>query len=143
MDVLTITGIGRRLDGDYDCDIAALIDISSDEALTNREAHLIKTLSGARGGEIVEAFLAGDMAVRMALAIVVLQRAGRRVDPEQMWDQKAGWAKYTFGADAEEDETPADPPEATGTWTPANGGSSSASPSDSRDDDRSRIGSPA
>ncbi len=99
MDTLTITGQGRRLNGEYECDIVGLVDVSNEESLTIREAHLIKTLSGARGGEIVEAFVAGDMAVRMAIAVVILQRAGKRVDPDLLWDQPAGWARFEFGPD--------------------------------------------
>lgn len=134
--------MGNRLNGEYDCDIAGMIDISSDEALTVREAHLVKTLSGARGGEIVEAFLAGDMAVRMALAVVILQRAGKRIDPEVMWDAKSGWATWTLGV-GEEDEVvdPLEEAEETETSTSTNGGNSSDSPSESQVVSLPRTGS--
>lgn len=145
MDVLTVTGMGHRLNGDYDCDIVGMIDITSDEALTVREAHFIKTLAGARGGEIVEAFLAGDMAVRMALAAVILQRAGKRVEPDALWDASSGWARFTLAADAEQEEPAADPlaeVETTEPSTSSSGGTNTDTPSASPEGNLSRIGSP-
>ncbi len=39
MDKLVVKGVGKRVDGDYDCDISGmLIDVSSAEALTGTEA---------------------------------------------------------------------------------------------------------
>ncbi len=145
MDTLTITGQGRRLNGEYECDIAGLIDVTSDNVLTVREAHLVKTLSGARGGEIVEAFLAGDMAVRMAVAVVILQRADRRVDIDSLWDAPAGWARFEFGPEkAEELENPTtdiDPVTTTTESMSATGGQTrSATTAESQDDDRSPTG---
>lgn len=131
MDTLTIKGVARRVDGDYACDLAAMFDVSSDEALTNQEAHLVKRLSGSRGNEIVEAFIAGDTDVRMALAIIVLGRHGKDADEASFWAAKIGATTFTLGAD--DLEEPADPPTTEGEplSSPSNdGGDSSSTTSD-------------
>ncbi len=80
MDTLTIKGQGRRIDGDYPCEILGMLSLGHDEVLNNQEANLVKQISGAIGSEIADGFVRGDAAVRMALAIVVLERAGIRLD---------------------------------------------------------------
>ena len=108
MDTLTVTGIGLGVDGEYDCDLTAiLVDVSSPDALLVSEAETIKRLSGARGFEVAESFLAGDWTVRMAVALVVLARHGVRLTEQQGWDAKVG--AFTFAlADTEADAE--DPP---------------------------------
>lgn len=138
MDTLTIKGLSRRLDGDYKCDIAGMVDISSEEALTVREANFIRDFSGARGGEIVEAFLKGDVAVRSALARVVLGRHDIPIREETLLDLKSGWCRFELGADeAEEDAEEATeaerPPTAEGETPSTTGGTSGRTPSDPQD----------
>lgn len=139
MDTLTVTGVGRRVDGTYECDVVSLIDVSSPDALTVREAEQIKALSGARGGEIAEAFLAGDQAVRMALALVVLKRAGKQLDADEVWDKPIGALTFTLGAIAEQ---PADPPTVEGGTPSTSGGGSGGSTSENLAEDRSLTGAP-
>ncbi len=137
MDILKVEGLGR-VNGEYKCDVAALVDISSDDALTIREAQFVREFSGARGGEIVEAFLAGDMAVRSAIAMVILRRAGKPLRNETVLDLRSGWAQFELGAEEETEN----PPTAEGTKPSTNGGKTSESHSESLEDDLSPIGAP-
>lgn len=139
MDVLTIQGAGSRLNGEYPVELGKLLDITSDESLTNREAHFVKTISGIRGAELIEAFLAADTALLMSLALVVLQRAGKRVSVDATWDFPVGWAKWELGAIDEEafEEEPERPPTLTDS---ANGGPSSSTSSESQDGSQSPTG---
>jgi hypothetical protein len=125
MDKLTVTGIGPNVDGPYDCDLTGiLVDVSSPDALLVSEAETIKRLSGARGFEVAEAFLAGDWTVRMAVALVVLARHGVRLTEQQGWDAKVG--AFTFELqDAEEDDAGNPPGEGE---TPSESGGASGSP---------------
>ncbi len=138
MDILKVEGLGR-VNGDYKCDVAALVDISSDDALTIREAQFVREFSGARGGEIVEAFLAGDMAVRSAIAMVILRRAGKPLRNETVLDLRSGWAQFELGADEEETENP---PTVEGRTPSTDGGTTSESHSESQEEDLSPIGAP-
>jgi len=140
VDTLNVKGVGRRIDGEYPCDIAGLVDVSLDEALTVAEANFVRDFSGARGGEIVEAFLAGDMAVRSALAMVVLQRAGIPLLNETVLALKSGWAMFDLGVEQEDEAE--HPPTVEGVEPSTNGGKSSSQDSVSLDDDLSRIGVP-
>ncbi len=138
MDILKVEGVGR-VSGEYECDVAGLVDISSDEALTIREAQFVRDFSGARGGEIVEAFLAGDMSVRSAIAMVILKRKGMPLREDTVLDLKAGWARFELAVEAPEEEHE-DPPTTEGMVPSTNGGTSSASLSESLDEDLNRIG---
>lgn len=140
MDILKVEGLGR-VNGEYECDIVGLVDISSDEALTVREAQFVRDFSGARGGEIVEAFLAGDMSVRSAIAMVILRRADKPLRDETVLDLKAGWARFELGAGDEVDEEI--PPTVEGLTPSTDGGTNSVNLSESRDEDPSHIGVPA
>ena len=103
MDTLTVEGIGKRVDGVYECDIGGMIgDVSSAEALTNDEAHLVKRMSGVRGNELIEAFLAGDTDMRMALAIIVAARHGKVLDERVLRKATIGATMFAFGADVED-----------------------------------------
>lgn len=137
MDILKVEGLGR-VNGEYQCDVASLVDISSDEALTIREAQFVREFSGARGGEIVEAFLAGDMSVRSALAMVILKRAGKPLRDETVLDLRSGWAQFNLGVEEEQEI----PPTTEVSTTSNNGGTTSETPSESLEDDLNRIGVP-
>ena len=135
-DTLTVSGVGKKFDGVYECDVAELVSISSPDALTVDEARLVKTLSGVRGNEIVEAFLAGDVDLRMALAIVVLGRHGKQLDARMVETKPIGWALFALAPD-EETDGDAVPPTTAGelpsSRTPSPvGGESGTQTSDSR-----------
>jgi hypothetical protein len=133
VDKLTVKGVGKRVDGDYDCDIRALlIDVSSPDALLVSEAETIKKLCGATGFDIARGFVDDDWTVQMAVALVVLARHGVDLSDQQARQQRVGAFRFELAqaADQEEDETESPP---DGGMTPSpNGGSSgpatSASP---------------
>ncbi len=131
MDTLTIKGQGRRL--------------GHDELMSNREYNLIKEISGAVGDDVPRGFINGDAAVRMALAIVVLERAGKRVEHEILWNAKADWAVWEFGAEmTEEIENPQEGIETTtgSSSMPTNGGETLGTTAENQDVDPPRIGYP-
>jgi len=91
---LTIAGV-PPLDGDYDLDISRF---------TNRELHTIKEISGVRAGELKAAVEAADNDLIVAFAVIVLRRAGKTVEPDQLWDADSG--AITVTPDAAETEPP-------------------------------------
>lgn len=93
---LTIEGLAPW-DGSYDFD---------ETSFTNRELHTIKNISGVRAGELGEAMGAGDNDVLIAIAAVALERNGRKVPIDDLWDAEVG--KLTF--DFTDVEADADPP---------------------------------
>jgi hypothetical protein len=126
VDKLTVKGVGRRVDGEYECDLRALlVDVSSPDALLVSEADTIKRLSGAVGYGIGEAFADGDWIVRMAVAIVVLARHG--VDLSEAQARKATVGAFTFELEpvADEEDDAADPPGEGETPSSSGGGSGS------------------
>ncbi len=143
MPILRVTGIAR-LDGDYDADISSF---------TQRELHLIKKESGVRAGEIQEAFEAGDSDLVVAIALIVLQRAGKG-DASQyrdaVWDSDVGSITFDLTdeerAEAEKDDAlpPTSEPAATGNASDASGlsGEPSTAGSEPLANGRSRTGSP-
>lgn len=84
-----------------------------DFSFTNRELHRIKTISGIRGGELVDALASEDAAVFVALATVVVERTGQRLDPDDFWDTQRTSIRLELGGgegppaqSPSEDETP-------------------------------------
>jgi hypothetical protein len=77
---LKIDGI-NQYDGEYDLDVAAF---------TGRELHTIKEISGVRGAELQDAFAAGDYDLVVAFTVIVLQRAGKIVNPDEIMDAEVG-----------------------------------------------------
>ncbi len=129
MDKLTVKGLGKRIDGVYDCDLTALlVDVTSPDALLVSEAETIKKLSGARGFEIAEGFLAGDWVVRMAVAIVVLARHNVRLPEASGWEAKVG--AFTFDLDTSQEEETEDPPMVGGEKPSVTGGEPGSQTSD-------------
>jgi len=118
--VLTVEGV-LPWDGKYDF---------PDFAFTNRELHRIKQISGVRAGELIEALDANDRAAVVGVAVVVMGRHGKLVDPDDLWDATAGAFYLEFVADA--GEGVADPPtqpssgSETGSPDEPSGGSSEA-----------------
>lgn len=94
MNKLIVSGI-PTLDGEYEFE-----DFTT---FTNRELHRIKKLTGLRLGEFQEAFASMDNDVLVGLSVVVLERQGKDVDDEQLWDAPAGSLVFDF--EATEDPT--------------------------------------
>ena len=136
-DKLIVEGLGR-LDGEYECDILGLTVPGNPECMTTREGMRVQEISGARGGEILDEFLRYNAGVALALAVVILERKGKRPNIDQLLDKQMGEAlRFEVGTrkteddedDAEGDAGP--PDEGEGTLTPSpDGGTSSSSPSD-------------
>jgi hypothetical protein len=68
--------------------------IHFEDGFTNRELHLIKQLSGIRAGEIGEAFAANDNDLIVALSMIAMQRNGKDVPVDALWDAKVGSIKW-------------------------------------------------
>ena len=79
-DKIVFKDVHPSYDGEYELD----------DEFTNRELHTIKRLSGCRVGELAEALAASDTDVVMALAVIALQRHGKHVDEDVLWDSTAG-----------------------------------------------------
>lgn len=88
MDKVVISGV-PPWDGEY----------PFDGTFKNRELRTIKQISGLRAGELVEALNAGDTDFMVALAAVMLQRAGKNPDPEELWNAEAGAILYVGEAE--------------------------------------------
>ena len=126
MDTLTVKGIGKTVDGVYECDIAGMIaDVTSAEALTVDEANLVKRLSGVRGFELGEAFLAGDASMRMALAMIVVARGNKTLDEDRVRRAPMGALLFEWGSDPDDVEHPTVEVGAEGTPPSPSGGESS------------------
>lgn len=113
MDKLIVKGL-PPLDGEYPCDVVGMMIVGHPEALTNREAHRVKQMTGLRAGELLDAFEAGDNDITVAFAAVVLGRNRRTFDDGTLWDAPVGSGiRFEFGN--REDEEVADealpPPE--------------------------------
>lgn len=142
MDTLTVKGVGT-FDGEYQCDIVGMLTVTSDEALTNDESHLVKRLSGMRRNEVPEAFLAGDTDVVMALTIIVLSRHGKQIDERILGPKPSGCTVFAFGEDAVIEVPPTQESETKEDSLSKNGGSSSSLTLAPQPPDRDRIGVPA
>lgn len=146
-DKLIVTGLGTELDGEYPCDVVGMIvDEESAEYLTFEEAHTIKRISGARGLEIQEAVTVADFDVIFALALIVLNRAGKYPNEAQLRKARVGQLLFDVAEDEAADEVPptSGPAESEPT-EPAerNGGASSSTTSElSPETDPSPTGAP-
>lgn len=96
MATLKIEGVPPH-DGEYDLDIARL---------KGSDLHLIKEISGVRVNELQEALEAGDYDLVVAMAVIVLRRAGRTVEPAEIMEAEIGALTVDFGDDAVEEERP-------------------------------------
>ena len=94
MIVLTLEGVAPW-DGRYEL---------ADFGFTNRELFEIKKLSGIRAGELIEALDANDTAAFVGVAVVVLARHGKTIDPDDLWNAAVGSIVLDIVADD------ADPP---------------------------------
>lgn len=125
---LTINGIAG-LDGDYEFD---------DSRFTMRDFHTIKRISGVRAGELTDAYLSGDTDLRLAIAVIALERNGRTGVEQDLWNAELGAIKLELG-DGDDDSPPAD--RAAGSTTSSGG--SSTPDSDRPENPPSPTGSPA
>jgi hypothetical protein len=94
MSKLLIEGV-PPYDGGYDLDLAGF---------TGRELHTIKEISGVRGGELQEALQAGDYDLVVAFAVIVLRRAGKDVDPDEIMNAEVGAITVDLETQATEEE---------------------------------------
>ena len=71
---------------------------------TNREMHRIKVICGLRGGEVLDGLTNDDRGAYVAVAAVVLERLGKNLDIDELWEGEAGsiWidARTNGSADA-------------------------------------------
>ncbi len=112
MDKLIVTGLGKRLDGEYECDIRDLIIPGTPDYLTYREARGIKQMTGMRGRELAQAFIAQDPEIELALASVILARNGKTLDEETVLDSPPGSKiQFVYGDEEEEGEEDGPPVE--------------------------------
>lgn len=130
MESIVIKGIAGY-DGEYPFDASYF---------TNKELHTIKTHSGVRAGEIQQAFAAGDNDLIVAFAAIALERNGKVVHADVLWNAKVGAIELVLG----EDEVDADPPtlgldESSSERKPLSGETSDAD-SESPENDRSPTG---
>ena len=127
MDKLIVTGL-EELDGEYDCDFTEMtLLVGEPQSLTNAEGHRIKTMTGVRAGELYEALTAGDNDVLVALAAIILTRAGKRFDESRLWDAKIGAIDFKFESPAGGDvQVP--PAERTAPDEPSTNGGGSGGP---------------
>jgi hypothetical protein len=99
MSMIRITGIGRAYDGEYPFD---------GTYFTNRELHTIKRMAGIRAGEIPDALAAGDNDLVVALTVIALERNGKVVHEDALWNANVGCIEAVLGEEDEADD--ADPP---------------------------------
>jgi hypothetical protein len=134
-DRIVIEGI-PRFSGEYPVDLA-------DRPFTMREFHLIKKISGARAGELMDAMAAGDTDVIVALAVIALIR-NQKIGKEQalpvseaLLESDVGSIQYV--GDEEEGEAVPPPSE---TDVPASSGPSSPTSNGSGNDPSATIPPP-
>jgi hypothetical protein len=132
--VVTIPG----LEGAYEFE-----DIAT---FTNRELHRVKRLTGLRVGEFQEAFEVGDNDVLVSLAVIILERAGKVVDDDMLWDAPAGALTFDFSEveDPTQGSAPTSEPDESepDESEPLVSGNGSTTPSESQENDRSLTGLP-
>ncbi len=103
MDKIIIADVDFNYDGEWEIDVSYF---------TNRELHLIKRLTGVRAAELEAAFAAGDNDLVVAMAAIALQRNGKPLHEDVLWDARAGTITFVGGDDA---DPPAEaPPSETG-----------------------------
>ena len=121
---VTIDGL-LALDGTYQLDLT----------FTHRDFRTIKTMTGLRSSEVMDAIENGDTDIFVALAAIAVRRAGVDFNPDNLWDLPIGGLTLDFTEDEAEDveETPPQGDDATrndgdvaSSGTPSNGGTGSS-----------------
>lgn len=139
-DKLVVKGLGKRLDGEYECDLAGMLSLDSPQTLTNREGHKVKVMAGVTAAQIETSLRAGDNDVLVALASIILSRHGKIFEDDLLWDAPMG-SGIDFEIGEREEEDDADPPEeATSTSSEDGGPTSSRSTSENPESVPSRTG---
>lgn len=144
MDMLRIEGVSRRVDGEYPCDIRELLDPSSDESLTIAEWYSVQRLSEIRPNEALEAFVYGDVRLRVALAVVIVARDGGKVDADAFQGKRPAAIRYELEqrGESETEGDEGDPPTTEGETPSRSGGRSSGQISENQDVAQSPTGQP-
>lgn len=130
---IIITGI-PGYNGEYDIDLSYL---------TNKDLHTVKRIAGVRAGEIQAALDAEDNDLAVAFTVIALERNGKAVHEDVLWNAKVGCIELQ-GDKKTEDEDDAVPPtpgldESESERKPLSG-ETSAGDSESPENDRSPIG---
>lgn len=154
MDKLIVSGL-RQLDGEYDFDILALLNIGGAGALNTREQHKIKLTTGVLPAGLPEAVQGLDASVMVQLASVILTRQGKTVNEDRLWEARFVYTEdvrpdlaereaaivFLIADRTSEESEDADPPAVAGTTSQSdNGGGSSSQSSDLPENDLSRTG---
>ncbi len=80
------------------------------EDVLHKDLHTIKQLTGVRAGELNEALAAGDHDLIVAFTQIALERAGKPIHPELLWEAKLGSIEVEdVPEDDEENPTPVQP----------------------------------
>jgi hypothetical protein len=122
---LKLDGVASSLDGEYDCQI---------NDLTNRELHQVRLLSGIAPAGILGGLVSGDAGLLVSLAAIILERNGKHVDVDALWDAPGGSSIVFDVSDVTQDSEGDDGPPAQQPSAPgepggpgANDGESAAS----------------
>lgn len=134
---ITIEGV-LGASGEYEMD---------ESYFTNRELHTIKQIAGVRAGELSDAISAGDSDLIVALAAITLERNGKKVPVDMLWDAPAGKIMIeATPSDGEGDALPPETPSGNAESDAAKSAPSGASSKPSgvpQASDRSPTGTPA
>lgn len=123
MPTLIVKDVDTRLNGEYDCKL---------DDLTSRELHLVRQMAGITPTGIVGGLLSQDAGLVVALATVVLEREGKAVNVDALWDAKHGSLVFDFTGDQGDESPPEQPP---------SGGSDSENSDESANESKSSGGS--
>lgn len=96
---IIITGIAGY-NGEYDIDLSYL---------TNKDLHTIKRIAGIRAGEIQDALEAEDNDLAVAFTIIALERNGKAVHEEVLWNAQLGCIELQGDPVVEDDDVPPAP----------------------------------
>ncbi len=136
---IVITDVHKSYDGSYDLE---------PDALTHRDLHTIKRISGIRRNEIEESLIVGDSDLILAFAVVVLERAGVSPDEDILWNAQMGRVQLDMTEDIEQLPPPQTPHEQSSgdnenkTESKRSSGDDTETSSDSRANGQSLTGLP-
>lgn len=98
MDKIVIEGV-PPYDGEYEFEFGSF---------TNREMHRVKKLTELVAIDFEDAFLKRDPDLFLGLAVIAMERNGKIVDTDVLWDAPIGSLRLVMGEEEEES-----PPEET------------------------------
>lgn len=140
-DKLIVAGL-NGLDGEYDFSLISLLTIGSPDALTGREVHNLKVMTGIRMGELEDALSAGDNDVMLGLAAIVMRRHGRTFADDQVWDAPIGSFGFELAAVEDDAVPPPQPNDESSSESETSSGDDSNSDSENPENDQSPTGPP-